>query len=188
VRRLQRRERLMPGVPAAVADGPWWWVWLFLLAVVFSRSQGTYWVGRWLRRGLTGRPDASVSVQDKPSERRARWARRFSGPGWERAENFLDRWGFIGIPVSFLTVGFQTMVLAAAGFGRMRWDLFTAAMIPGCAAWATIYTALGVGLAQAWTRSIWLFAGILVALVAAAWALTAIRRSRTSDSAVRTPR
>ena len=170
----------MPGVPAAIADGPWWWLFGFLLCVVFLRAQATYGVGRWLRRGLAGpsdaAPDAAPETALGETSRRDRVAARFSGPGWERAQAFLDRWGFIGIPISFLTIGFQTMVNAAAGFGRMRWDLYTIAMIPGCLAWAAIYTALSVGLFDAWDRSPWLFAAVVALLIGVAWLITQLRR------------
>jgi len=121
------------GVPSFISDGPWLGVFLFLLGVVFFRAQGTYWLGRWVR----GRADAATALS--PDSRGARWTRRFSGPGMDKAGAFLDKWGFIGVPVSFLTIGFQTMVNASAGYSRMRWDLYTLAMIPGCIAWATIY-------------------------------------------------
>lgn len=78
------------------------------------------------------------------------------------------------------------MVNAAAGFTRMRWDLYTAAMIPGCIAWAALYATLGLGLAEAWQRSPWLFLGIIAALVLAAWCLTRLRQN--AGSAARTPR
>ena len=176
----------MAGVPPFISEGPWWGVFLFLCGVVFLRAQATYWVGWWLRKGAaSGDRNASlVEVSDEQTAdatpqptRRARFARRFSGPAWDRAQRFVERWGYIGIPLSFLTVGFQTMVNAAAGFTRMRWDLYTVAMIPGCLAWAAIYASLGVGLFEAWKTSPWLFVAILVGLVVIAWALTAWRRS-----------
>jgi membrane protein DedA with SNARE-associated domain len=157
-------------------------VWLFLLVVVFFRAQATYWVGRWLRHGLSSPPDAAASERPTSPSRRARLAARFSGPGWERARAFLDRWGFVGVPLSFLTVGFQTMVNAAAGFGRMRWDLYTAAMLPGCAAWAALYSIAGFSLVAAWQASPWLFAGVVIAVIAVAGALTAVRRRRAALS------
>ncbi len=159
----------MLGVPSAIADGPWWWLFVFLACVVFVRAQATYGVGRWVRSGLSKVPDSPDDLvaadMDAAPSRRARLAARFSGPGWERARTFLDRWGFIGIPVSFLTIGFQTMVNAAAGFGRMRWDLYTVAMIPGCLAWAAIYSVVGFSLVKAWNESPWLFAAVFAALV-----------------------
>jgi len=169
---------LMAGVPDFLANGPWWGLFGFLFVVVFCRAQGTYWVGRSIRRGLSGpaNPDGTETLQTPG--RRARLARHFSGPTWERARRFLDRWGFLGVPVSFLTIGFQTMVNAAAGFGRMRWDLYTLAMLPGCAAWAAIYAVLGVGLVEAWARSPWLFLGIVIAIVLVAWVFTTLRRRR----------
>jgi membrane protein DedA with SNARE-associated domain len=88
----------------------------------------------------------------------------------------VERWGFVAIPVSFLTVGFQTLVNAAAGFMRMRWVLYTLAMIPGCVAWAAVYSVVGFSLVAAWRQSPWLFAAAIVALVGAAWGLTRLGR------------
>ena len=111
-----------------------------------------------------------------------------SGPGADRARRYLERWGFLGIPASFLTVGFQTMVNAFAGFIRMRWDLYTVAMIPGCIAGAAVYTLVSYSLVKAWASSpAWVLVGIVVlaGLIFAAFAVT--RRRRTADSSVRIP-
>lgn len=170
----------MPGVPAAVADGPWWWVYLFLLCVVFVRAQATYWVGRGLRKGA-----ASIGDGGSESQAQRRVARRFSGPAWQRAQDFVERWGFIGIPVSFLTIGFQTLVNAAAGFMRMRWDLYTVAMIPGCLMWAAVYSVVGYSLVAAWQASPLLFIAVVAGIILVAWVLTRLRRSAGSGS--RTP-
>jgi len=184
----------MAGIPESISEGPWWGIFLFLCAVVFLRAQATYWVGWWLRRGAASGADhdSMVEVSDEQSAdsahrptRRAQFARRFSGAAWDRAQRFVERWGYIGIPLSFLTIGFQTMVNAAAGFTRMRWDLYTVAMIPGCLAWAAIYATLGVGLLEAWNTSPWLFAAMGAALIGLAWGLTAWRRKvapRSNDT------
>lgn len=175
----------MPGIPAAIADGPWWWIYLFLLTVVFLRAQATYWVGRGLRKGAASAGDRNVADGAGETQPQRRAARRFTGPAWQRAQDFVERWGFIGIPLSFLTIGFQTLVNAAAGFMRMRWDLYTVAMIPGCLMWAAVYSGLGFSLVAAWKESPWLFAAALVGIIAVAWGLTRLRRS--ADSGSRTP-
>lgn len=172
----------MAGVPGFVEDLGWWAVFLFLFGVVFFRAQGTYWLGRWARNGAESRSQST-------NPRAASMARRLSGPGADRARGYLERWGFLGIPASFLTVGFQTMVNASAGFIRMRWDLYTVAMIPGCIAWGAIYTLVTFSLVEAWAHSpLLLVAGIFAfaALLGAAFAVT--RRRRSADSSVRTPR
>ncbi|WP_297081331.1 DedA family protein [uncultured Demequina sp.] len=149
----------MPGVPSFIFDGPWWGLFSFLTGVVFFRTQATYWLARWARTGA----DAVADRAEERHSRRARLARRFSGPGMERAREFIERRGYVAIPLSFFTVGFQTMVNATAGYTRMRFDLYTLAMIPGCLAWATIYTAIALSLWEAWLRSPWLLVlGVLV--------------------------
>lgn len=170
----------MAGVPGFISDGPWLGLFFFLLGVVFLRAQGTYWLGRWVR----GRADAAS--QSAPDARGSRWVRRFSGPRMDKAGAFLDKWGFIGVPVSFLTIGFQTMVNASAGYGRMRWDLYTVAMIPGCVAWAIIYAGLGITLYSAFVAAPWLSLAVLLALVALTFGLTRLRRN--AGSGARTPR
>jgi len=168
----------MAGVPSAISDGPWWWIFLFLLVVVFFRAQATYWVGRGLRKGATSIGEGN---DETPPQRRA--SRLFAGPGWQRAQDFVQRWGFVAIPLSFLTIGFQTLVNAAAGFMRMRWDLYTLAMIPGCLAWAAVYSVIGFSLVAAWQASPWLFAAVIAVLVGAAWVLTRLRSRRLSATA-----
>lgn len=172
----------MAGVPGFVEQLGWWAVFIFLMGVVFTRAQGTYWLGRWGRRGT----DATAT---SAHPRAASVARRLSGPGADRARRYLERWGFVGIPASFLTVGFQTMVNACAGFIRMRWDLYTVAMIPGCVAWAAIYTLVTYSLVEAWAHSpVLVVVGIvaLAGLIAAAFSITRLRRS--AGSGARTPR
>jgi membrane protein DedA with SNARE-associated domain len=169
----------LAGVPGFITQLGWWAVFIFLIGVLFFRAQGTYWLGRWARKGA----DATAA---STNPRAASIARRLSGPGADSARRYLERWGFLGIPASFLTVGFQTMVNAFAGFIRMRWDLYTVAMIPGCIAGAAVYTLVSFSLVKAWARSPgWVVVGILVlsGLIVAAFSVT--RRRRTVDSAVR---
>lgn len=175
----------MAGVPGFISDGPFVGLFLFLFGVVLLRAQGTYWAGRWAR-GRAERLAATRGEAADVDSRGSRIARRFSGPGMERAQSFLERWGFVGVPVSFLTIGFQTMVNASAGYTRMRWDLYTIAMIPGCIAWAAIYATLGLSVYEAFARAPWISLAVLVGVVAVAFGATRLRR--TGDSGARTPR
>ena len=70
--------------------------------------------------------------------------------------------------VSFLTIGFQTVVNAAAGLIRMPWVRYTIAMLIGCVAWALIYATVGIAAVEA---GIALAAHSPWALVAACWLL-----------------
>ena len=168
----------MAGVPGFIADLGWGAIFAFLTVVVFTRAQGTYWLGRWARKGA----DATAA---RPDGRASRVARRLSGPQAESARRFIERWGFVGIPVSFLTIGFQTMVNAMAGYIRMRWDLYTAVMIPGCLAWAAIYATATLTLFDAFKRSPWLGVLALAGLIGLGFLATKLRRS--DESSARTP-
>lgn len=161
----------MPGIPSFVSDGPWWWLFGFLFCVVFVRTQATYAIARWARAGA----DVIAERAEEQPSRRAALARRLAGPGMDRARAFIERWGFIAIPISFLTIGFQTMVNGTAGYTRMRWDLYTVALVPGSLIWATVYTLVFLGLWQAWATSPLLFLGI-VAVLATSGTITVLRR------------
>jgi membrane protein DedA with SNARE-associated domain len=185
----------MVGVPDALEGLGWWAIVAFLFVVVLLRAQATYWAGRWLRRGADSvahrpsetpaDPHGDPAAALPPPTRSSRLARRLSGPEMDRAQRFLERWGFIGIPLSFLTVGFQTLINATAGYIRMRWDLYTLAMLPGCVAWALVYGVVSLSLIEIWKSSPWLLVGVLVAVVGIAWATTRLRRS--AGSGARTP-
>lgn len=162
----------MPGVPSFILAGPWWGLFLFLTIVVFLRTQATYWLARWARGGT----EAYATRAQGSDSRRAQLARKLSGPSTERAREFLERRGYIGIPLSFLTIGFQSVVNAVAGYTRMRFDLYTFAMIPGCLIWAAVYTAIGVSLWEAWLRSPALLVAALAVVVAAAFVMNRWRR------------
>jgi len=169
------------GIPGFVDDLGWWAVAIFLFVVVFVRTQATYFVGRWVRSGTT-----RLALEPDAHPRLARMSARLTGTGMDRAQAFLDKWGFIGIPLSFLTVGLQTLVNGAVGYTRMRWDLYTLVMLPGCALWVGAYFAVGASAVQLWRLSPWLLVGATVAVVGVAW--LAVRLRRSGDSDARTPR
>lgn len=171
----------MAGVPEFIDSLGWWAVAIFLFGVVFVRTQATYFVGRWVRAGAS-----TLATEPDKHPRLARWSKRLSGPRMQRADAFTQKWGFVAIPLSCLTVGLQTLVNAAAGYGRMRWDLYTLAMLPGCVLWVGAYFLVGASAVKAWQASPWLLIGALVAVVAVAWAAVRLRRSAGSGS--RTPR
>ena len=160
-------------MPGFVQDGPFALVYGFLLVVVFLRAQATYWVGRAVAAGTL----------------RSRWAEHVDGPRTRRAIASIDRWGLPIIPLSFLTIGFQTAVNAGAGVIRMRWPRYTLAMIPGCLVWAAVYALGGLAAFEAAAslaaRSPWALAGAVVLLVLAVTALVLrTRRHRQERESV----
>lgn len=157
-------------------NGPFLAVYLFLLMVVFLRAQGTYWLGRWA---------TSLAVKHiRPTEG---WKKRaldwLNSPDVMRGTSSIHRWGLPIIPFSFLTVGFQTLVNAGAGLLRLQWWKYTLAMLPGCLAWALIYSTIGFAVwgaaISAFAGSPWGIAGIvavIVVVVATRW----VKRRRKS--------
>ncbi|WP_084077992.1 DedA family protein [Demequina sp. NBRC 110057] len=176
----------MAGVPGFISDLGWWALVPFLFVVVFVRTQATYWLGRWARTGAS-------RLAESPSEKfLARASRRLDGPMMARGEAVLDRWGYVAIPLSFLTLGFQTVINATAGYVKMRWGLYTLVMLPGCALWTAAYTIVGASIVHLWQHSPTLAIAFVVGVVAVAWAATRVtrivRQRRSAGSAARTPR
>ena len=140
-------------MPQWVQDGPFAFLYFFLLVVVFFRAQGTYWLGRAVAAGML----------------RTKWSRHFTGPRVTKAIGSIERWGWPIIPLSFLTIGFQSAVNAGAGVIRMRWIRYTLAMIPGCMIWALVYSLGGLAAFQAAlalaAKSPWVLAAVIVLLV-----------------------
>jgi membrane protein DedA with SNARE-associated domain len=154
----------LEGRPFAITFG-------VLFLIVLLRAQGTYWIGRGVTAGVL----------------HTRWARKISGPRTTKAITALNRWGPPLVTVSFLTVGFQTVVNAAAGLIRMPWIRYTIAMMVGCVAWALIYATIGFAAVDAAlalaARSPWaLVAVVALLLVAAAVVVVVLRRRKSRQS------
>lgn len=145
---------------------PFGWAAAFLTAVAMVRSQCTYWAGRAVGAGLA----------------RSRLSRVISADRMRKGVDALERWGWPIIPLSFLTIGFQTAVNASAGLVGWRWGRYTLAAIPGWIAWGLAYAAgllaaIGAAVSLA-ARSGWALVGI--GAVGAAAVILAVRRIRSS--------
>jgi membrane protein DedA with SNARE-associated domain len=137
---------------------------LFLIVVL--RAQATYWLGRGVTAGVL----------------HTRLAAKVSGPRTTKAIAALGKWGLPLVTVSFLTIGFQTVVNAAAGLIRMPWVRYTMAMLIGCAAWAAVYASIGIAAVEASialaARSPWALVAVVAALIGGIVALVLVRRRR----------
>ncbi len=156
-------------------EDPYGWVWLLFFCVVVLRAQATYWIAR------------AVTTQTLSHTRpRSGWRARvhawLDGDSAHRGLSQLRRWGAPAVTISFLTIGAQTAVNAAAGVVRMPFRRYLLAMLPGCAAWAVVWTtiglsafyaAIGAGLTTWWGLT--LGAVVLGAAVAGGFA---VRRAR----------
>lgn len=107
---------------------------LFLIAL--ARGNLTYWLGRAAQAGA----------------RRTRARRLIDSPGFERASRLLNRWGPPVVSVSFLTVGFQTLINLAAGVSRMPLRRYLPAVAVGALLWAFLYATVGFVAFAAWFK------------------------------------
>ena len=167
----------LTAVPQWLEGTPFAVTFAALFVIVLIRAQATYWLGRGVTAGVL----------------HSRWADKFTGPRTTRAIAALNRWGLPLVTVSFLTIGFQTVVNASAGLIRMPWIRYTLAMLIGCIGWAAIYATVGIAAFEASlalaARSPWALAAVVAALITAAIAVVIARRRRAArDNTATTPR
>lgn len=149
---------------------PWGWAFLFLWVSVMGRANGTYWIGRAVAAG-TGR---------------TRWAGVLTSAAYARAQHLAERWGVLAVPLSFLTVGTQSLVQLSAGVSRMPLRLYLPAVSVGCAIWAAIYSTVGLAVFATWMEAGgWWAVAVVVAL--AALIISLRRRSASSPVCSREP-
>ncbi len=112
---------------------PYWVTYVFFLSGSLVRSHATYAVGMGLRAG----------------GRRTRWGRHLDRPSVAAAERLVARLGPVAVVISFLTVGVQSAINAAAGAMRMPLRRYSPAAFVGSLVWAAIYTTVGFALVDA---------------------------------------
>ncbi|WP_067963736.1 DedA family protein [Nocardiopsis trehalosi] len=148
---------------------PFWIVYAVLFVIVLLRTQATYWIGRGVGAGL----------------HRSRLGARL-GDRLRRAERLINRFGPPVVTLSYATVGIQTAVHAAAGAMRMSFPRYLAAMLPGCALWAAIYSLGGLAVVAVWWRlfleSPALAAGAAAVVLAVLAAVAVLRRRRARSA------
>lgn len=133
---------------------PFWIVLIGLTLIALARGQATYWIARVVTEQTLAHTRPTEGWQANVHE----WLK---GEGPQRGRAALQRWGLVLIPVCYLTVGFQTLVLAAAGTLRIRWPIFTLVQLPGALAWGLIYATIGFAV---WGAALAALAGSPLAL------------------------
>lgn len=158
-------------------DGaPFLAIFCFFFAIVLVRTQATYWIARLVVAQTVGRP----APRSRALARAQAWSQ---SPAAARGIAALNRWGVLAVPLSFFTVGFKTVVNAAAGLTQMPFRRYLPAMLVGCIIHSTIYATVGWA---AWEAALAAAAGspwgiaALVALLLAAVATVAWARRRTA--------
>lgn len=145
---------------------PWGWAFLFLWVSVMGRANATYWIGRAVAAG-TGR---------------TRWAGVLTSAAYARARHLAERWGVLAVPLSFLTVGTQSLVQLSAGVSRMPLRLYLPAVSVGCAIWAALYSTVGLAVFATWMEAGgWWATAVVLALAAL---VISLRRRRSATSPV----
>ncbi|TRY19730.1 hypothetical protein FOJ82_02265 [Tessaracoccus rhinocerotis] len=122
-------EEAFSGFPIGIT-----FILFFLGAMV--RGQATYWLGRIITEQSLKRTRPTSG-----------WSKRvhdwLQGDSVGRGAGFIRKFGVAAVPFAYLTVGLQTLIIAAAGVMRISIIAFTIAQVPGALAWATIYTTVG---------------------------------------------
>ena len=137
-----------------VKDTPFWIALTGLFIIAMARGQGTYWIARVVTE--------QTLRHTHPAEGwRAGVHHWLQGEGTARGRQAIERWGLVMVPLCYLTVGFQTLVLAAAGMLRISWPTFTLVQAPGALAWALLYATIGFAV---WEAALAALAGSPLAL------------------------
>ena len=146
-------------------DAPFGVVALGLFVIVMLRANGTFLLGRLAARGA----------------HRTRVARLMDSPGYTRAVVRINRWGAPVVTLSFLTIGFQTLVLLAAGALAMPLRHYVPAVVVGGTVWALLYATVGFVGVEA-VLYLWALSPVLAlalaALVVAGFAASLVARRR----------
>jgi membrane protein DedA with SNARE-associated domain len=156
-----------------VSDWPFALTFGALFVLALARATATYWAGRALRYG--GQHTALARHLDRPAV--------------VRAEAVVRRFGAPAVAVSFLTIGFQTAVNAAAGALRMPWWRYLPGVVVGALFWATVYTTIGFAVLTAWFGDHpwpWVIGAVVAATVVAV-VTVAVRRRRGTRGADAAP-
>lgn len=144
--------------------GPFWAVYVVLFLMAMARGQMMYWIGRI--------PTEQALKRTAPTTGwRARAHRWLSDGGADAGVRSIQRWGLPVVSFCYVTVGFQSLVQAAAGLLRIPLLWYILAQIPGSLAWAAIYSTIGFGL---WAAIIAAAAGSPAGLIAMILALALI--------------
>jgi membrane protein DedA with SNARE-associated domain len=152
-----------------VSDWPFALTFGAFFVLALARGTATYWAGRALRYG--GQHTALARHLDRPAV--------------VRAEAVVRRFGAPAVAVSFLTVGFQTAVNAAAGALRMPWWRYLPGVVVGALFWATVYSTIGFAVLAAWFGDHpwpWVLGAVVAATLVAA-VTVAVRRRRATRGA-----
>ena len=147
-----------------ISNGPFAAVYIFLFVVVALRSSATYGLGRY--------GNYLVMKSSQPSRgfplRVWSWVHADSTG---HAMDTIRRRGWVAIPLSFLTVGIQSLICLAAGAIGMSLPAFAAAAFAGWAAWAAIYSTIGFAM---WGTVVSAAAGSPIGITIAALAAVAL--------------
>ena len=113
---------------------PYPWVFLFFWCLAMMRSHTMYWIGRGITAGTA----------------HSRWASVLHSPVYARAQAWSARWGVLAVPMSFLTIGLQSVIQISTGVTHMPLRHYAAATTVGAIAWAAVYTTIGMAVLTAW--------------------------------------
>lgn len=149
-----------------IAQLPLWLATLFLFFVVFCRAQATFWIGKFIHKGIL-----KTTFGQKLDQKN------------QVGILMLKKYGWPIISLSFLTIGLQSVIQIGAGLMDLNWYKYTLAALPGYLIWAFIYAFGGLSLFKALINGalgLWITVFIVVILV---WFLGAlvVKRYKVDD-------
>lgn len=155
----------------------------FFFFLAMARGQGTYWLARYVTEQTLKRTQPKDGWQATVHS----W---LSSNAVDRGRHAVQRCGVAAVPLAYLTIGVQTVILASAGVIRMKWLRFTTAQVFGAIAWGLIYSTIGFAVWAAFfetamrdRRVLVVLAVVLVTLIVAVSHRIASRRRLRREAA-----
>ncbi|MCF2705666.1 hypothetical protein I6E29_00055 [Arcanobacterium haemolyticum] len=126
----------MQSIERFVDTGPFFAVFIFLTCAVAFRSSIIYGLGRYAHYLMMrdAQPSSGFALRV--------WTWAHATPTQKAMATLRSR-GWIAIPLCYLTVGVQTLIIMAAGIIGMTYPRFALAAAPGWLAWSAIYSTIG---------------------------------------------
>ena len=98
-----------------LSNFPFWGAWIFMYVLGTLRGQGTYWIGRGASSAVT-----HVGSEEEHDSKWAQIKAWLNSDRTKTGRTLVHKIGVVAVPLSYLTVGLQTAVLAAAGLVRIQ--------------------------------------------------------------------
>ncbi|MBP3223378.1 MAG: hypothetical protein J6M18_05575 [Actinomycetaceae bacterium] len=131
-------HNIIESITTTVKSLPTYVIFIFFIFGAGMRSQSFYWMGK-LAYYIINRPSSPVQYT-AAAKLHNKLQKKAHDKETQKTIEQLQTKGLILIPLSFITIGLQSLVQLSAGIINLAWWKYTLIAIPGWILWASIYT------------------------------------------------